>query len=122
MNVIRLTNLLTRLLTPLVCHTGRMIIQKFRWSKVYESSEEELIELLDAMGIYAERRAFDEFETAKITSPAQENRLWCAEGSMIVKHGSKNISIQPGDGLVIPANTDYELEAGIAGCAIYLQA
>lgn len=98
-----------------------MIIQKFRWSKVYESSEEELIDLLDAMGVYAERRAFDEFETANLTSPSQENRLWCAEGSMVIKHGPEQISVQPGDGLVIPANTDYELDAGIAGCAIYLQ-
>lgn len=98
-----------------------MNIQKFRWSKVYESSEEELIELLDAMDIKAERQALEEFQVEKVTSPAQESRLWCAEGSMTIEHGSKQFSLQPGDGLVIPANSTYELEAGIAGCAIYQQ-
>jgi mannose-6-phosphate isomerase class I len=95
-----------------------MQLQKFRWSRVYESSEEELLHFLATKNLTAERWAAGEFEDFKNKVAAKETTLYCAEGSLIF-HGGTTISLQPGDALRIPAGTNYELTAGISGCVCY---
>ncbi len=100
-------------------YTKAMPIKKIRWSKVYESSEEELIELLDAMNISANRWELEEWETLDTQSSDHEVRLWCAEGSVVYMLDDTSVSLQPGDSLTIPANMPFKAAAGIAGCACY---
>jgi mannose-6-phosphate isomerase-like protein (cupin superfamily) len=92
---------------------------KSRWSKVYESSEEELIDLLEALGVTADRLEFEAFHTIEPRHHDNDTRLWCAEGSAVFTVDSKSISMQPGDTLAIPSGTTYEAEAGISGCVYY---
>jgi mannose-6-phosphate isomerase class I len=92
--------------------------KKSRWSKVYESSEEELVEFLASRKITAQRLSLTEFETA--TLPAGSSQaLWCAEGSMTVRVTGAKISLQPGDSVQLPNSTEIELLAGISGCVYY---
>lgn len=96
-----------------------MTVQKLRWSRVYESSEEELIELLEAQNIDAERWTIDAFEPVALLQHDHRITMWCAEGSIIFHINGKDISIQPGDILKIPAKISYSADAGMTGCAIY---
>lgn len=96
-----------------------MKLQKFRWSKVYESSEEELVQFLDARGIDAERWTADEFHSFGQQIFAEDTTIWCAEGSLTFHIDDKNISMQPGDGLVIPGHVDFEATAGMSGCVCF---
>lgn len=96
-----------------------MSIQKSRWSKVYESSEEELIDLLDAMNVSAERRNLEAGQPLELQNYHTKTRLWCAEGSIIIRDETSQVSLQPGDTLLVPANQSYEGDAGIAGCVFY---
>ena len=96
-----------------------MQAQKFRWSKVYESSEEELIELLEAQGIVAKRHTIEEFLEFGPQTAVLNTTLWCAEGSFTLYIGQKKFSMQPGDGINIPKNTEYKASAGMSGCAYY---
>ena len=91
---------------------------KFRWSKVYESSEEELIELLAAQDISAERLTAEEFQEFESTE-SNQTTLWCAEGSFTLYIDQKKFSMQPGDGINIPARYIYKAVAGMSGCAYY---
>jgi quercetin dioxygenase-like cupin family protein len=98
-----------------------MNVRKYRWSRVYESAEEELLSFLEAKHITAERR---EAEDGKVFAPhthAHDKRLWCVEGSIVflIIDGGRRISLQPGDTLDIPAGTAHEAEAGISGCIYY---
>lgn len=95
------------------------MIQKSRWSKVYESSEEELTDLLDAKGITAERWALEAYDQLEPRSHGEDTQLWCAEGSLSIVAGAQTISVQPGDTLRIPANLSYSATAGISGCGVY---
>jgi len=96
-----------------------MQVRKYRWSKHYESAEEELINLLAAKHIDAERWAADEMEIFDPHVHAEDHHIWCAEGSIIFTIDNQRISIQPGDTLDIPANTFHEAVAGISGCVCY---
>lgn len=96
-----------------------MKVQKFRWSKVYESSEEELTQLLDAQNIAAERWTADEFHTFGQQMFENNTTIWCAEGSLTFHIDDKNISMQPGDGLRIPAQVEFDATAGMSGCVCY---
>ncbi len=93
--------------------------KKFRWSKVYESSEEELIELLAAQDISAERFAAEEFHVFGKQQFKENTTLWCAEGSFTLFFAEKKFSMQPGDGIHIPASLEYGATAGMSGCAYY---
>lgn len=95
-----------------------MILQKFRWSKVYESSEEELTDLLAERSIKPKLHHILELETSK-QYYEKDATIWCAEGSMSVWADGFKTSMQPGDGLRIPTNTTIELQAGISGCVYY---
>jgi quercetin dioxygenase-like cupin family protein len=96
-----------------------MNVRKYRWSKHYESAEEELIALLAARGIEAERWTADSGEVFASHAHAVDKKLWCADGSVIFTAGGKKFSLQPGDTLELPANTLHESEAGLFGCVCY---
>lgn len=96
-----------------------MNLGKFRWSRVYESSEDELIDLLESLSIDATRHHVEEFQELADKVFDQDTILWCAEGSVIFEFGTVRFSIQPGDGLNVPANSAFIAAAGISGCAYY---
>ncbi len=93
---------------------------KFRWSKVYESSEEELREYLAMRTIQANRFSTEESGESSKHHLEDAARLWCAEGSLTLVIGTDSLSLQPGDGVRIAAGTDYELRAGLTGYVCYI--
>lgn len=96
-----------------------MKLQKFRWSRVYESSEEELTDVLYVQDIQAARHHIEEFQVLETSAFDADTIMWCAEGSIIFDFGSERISLQAGDGLNIPANYGFTATAGISGCVYY---
>ena len=98
-----------------------MSMRKFRWSKDYESAEEELQALLKWRKVDAKR----EVKAAELdfneNASEQTIRLWCAEGSFMIKENDQTISMQPGDAIDIAPHHSYRIRTGIAGC-IYYQA
>jgi quercetin dioxygenase-like cupin family protein len=95
-------------------------MQKSRWSKVYESPEEELVQHLQSRSIEA-ARIVAEAGSGIISHTAEAATvIWCAEGSLYVKSPGANISMQPGDTLRINAHTDYDLLPGISGYVCYV--
>lgn len=97
-----------------------MSIQKIRWSKVYESSEEELVAYLQSRNLQAQRITADELKTKNQQASEHDFTIWCAEGSLVLRLGSAAISLQPGDAVRINANTTYDLLAGMTGYACYI--
>jgi quercetin dioxygenase-like cupin family protein len=95
-------------------------VRKYRWSKHYESAEEELVGLLTAKGISAERWTADSNEIFAAHSHSQDTRLWCADGTIVFTVDGKRFSLQPGDTLDIPANTMHEATVGLFGCVCYV--
>lgn len=94
-------------------------IRKFRWSKDYESAEEELIALLEWRNIEHIRVIDKEYEEYAITSKDEHVRLWCAEGSFTLSIKDSSISMQPGDAVDILPQSECTLLSGIAGCVYY---
>lgn len=99
-----------------------MSISKFRWSKVYESSEEELLEYLASKGIRATRFTAELGSEPVHYTNTSDAIILCAEGSLGVRTDSANISLQPGDAVRIDAETSYDLHAGISGYVCYVTA
>ncbi|HSW66325.1 MAG TPA: hypothetical protein VLI54_04290 [Bacillota bacterium] len=95
-----------------------MQIRKFRWSKVYESSEEELVELFAHKHISARRWELGEDEKITGVHPI-DTQLWCAEGQLRCTIAGNTYSLQPGDVLDIPAGLTCNIQAGFGGCACY---
>lgn len=93
--------------------------RKYRWSKSYESAEEELVALLRAKHIDAERWTAEPGTAFEPHVHAFDKKLWCAEGSIIFTIGGQRISMQPGDAMDLPANTMHEAVAGISGVVCY---
>ncbi len=96
-----------------------MDLRKYRWSRDYESAEEELENLFVAKHISADRWAAEAGQVFATHMYALDKRLWCAEGSINVTVNGKPISLQPGDTLDLPAYTAHEAVAGISGCVCY---
>jgi quercetin dioxygenase-like cupin family protein len=96
-----------------------MQIRKFRWSKVYESAEEELIALLDAKNLQATRWDGEDGEEVIDRQFTADTQLWCAEGQLICTIQNKTYSLQPGDALDVPAGTVVTIHVGFGGCATY---
>lgn len=96
-----------------------MQLRKYRWSKVYESAEEELIEFLHARNIDAERWTADPDETFDLHEHPLDKRLWCAEGAIDFIIDGKRVSLQPGDALELPAHTAHQAVASFSGCVCY---
>ena len=97
-----------------------MAMQKFRWSRVYESSEEELVDFLRQRNITAERFVAESDHDPHSRTASTDQRLWCAEGSLSIQAKEQNISLQPGDGIRLEAQTNYTLQPGISGYVCYL--
>src|SRR6478735_4233956 len=96
-----------------------MSMQKFRWSRVYESSEEELVGLLQARRIKSERLVV-EADSAPLERTAKaELRIWCGEGSLSIRTDNANTSLQPGDAVIVDPQTNYSLIPGISGYICY---
>ena len=97
-----------------------MQLRKYRWSKHYESAEEELVDLLAAKRIDATRWAVEPMDVLAPQTKQYDKQVWCAEGSIIyMVNGNERFSLQPGDTLEIPANSMHEATAGMAGCVCY---
>ncbi len=96
-----------------------MNLRKYRWSKDYESNEEELQRIFVTKQIAAERWAAEAFEPFPEHSHDYDKRLWCAEGSIRFSVGDQQFSLQPGDALDLPAGKVHSAVAGISGCVCY---
>ncbi len=96
-----------------------MKYQKTRWSKVYESSEEELVELLDSRAIIYERWQTAEFHDFGDQQFEHDTTFWCADGSIVFIIAGKRVSIQAGDAIRFFPQTRCSAIAGMAGCTIY---
>lgn len=96
-----------------------MKLKKYRWSKHYESAEEELVEFLNAMGIKAERWTLEEYQELKPHKHNHNTHFWCAEGSIIFTVNGVEYSLQTGDSLDVPADNKFEAKAGFSGCVCY---
>lgn len=101
-----------------VRYTAYMQVRKFRWSRVYESAEEELVELLARKRLPAQRWAAEDGEESTKTYPA-DTQLWCAEGQLTCTVQGKTYSMQPGDALDVPAVLQCTLRSGFGGCVYY---
>lgn len=96
-----------------------MQLRKYRWSRDYESAEEELAGLLAAKKITATRWAAAEYADFPIHTHDYDKQLWCVEGSIAFMVNDRNFSIQPGDTLDIPAGLPHSAAAGFAGSVCY---
>lgn len=96
-----------------------MKLQKFRWSKVYESTEEELVDFLESRKLAHTHWAAEAFAQVAARTFDQASTIWCAEGSLAVRIEGKTFSLQPGDALPIPADIPFEIAPGISGCICY---
>ena len=93
--------------------------QKTRWSKVYESSEEELVAFLQARGVAATCWTADEFEAVPERTLAIATAIYLAEGSASFSANGRIYSMQPGDAIHLPAGTSLSISAGMSGCVCY---
>lgn len=96
-----------------------MQLRKYRWSKHYESAEEELQGFLQDRDIQAERWDAEAGQEFPAHSHGYHKKLYCAEGSLALTVGGQTFSLQPGDGLDLPANTIHQAQAGLAGVVCY---
>jgi quercetin dioxygenase-like cupin family protein len=96
-----------------------MKLQKFRWSKVYESTEEELVEFLESRNLSFTHWAAEGFTEPTTHSFEQDGTIWCAEGSFTARADGQSFSMQPGDALPVPAGVTFEVAPGISGCICY---
>lgn len=96
-----------------------MKLQKFRWSRVYESTEEELVGFLQSRKLAPTHWAAEAFTEPTAHTPEQDTTVWCAEGSFSLKAGGQSFSMQPGDALSIKAGTSFEITPGISGYICY---
>jgi len=102
-----------------VPYTNCMTLRKYRWSKHYESAEEELVEILASKKINAERWSLEGYDEVKAHKHGYDTRFWCAEGSIVFNIDGKEISLQTGDTLDIPADTVFDSRAGFSGVVCY---
>ncbi|MEO8105580.1 MAG: hypothetical protein ABI602_04580 [Candidatus Saccharibacteria bacterium] len=96
-----------------------MDLRKYRWSRDYESAEEELENLLAAKNITSERWAAEAGHVFTTQMFALDKRLWCAEGSLTLTVNGRPFSLQPGDTLDLPAYASHQAVVGISGCVCY---
>jgi ethanolamine utilization protein EutQ (cupin superfamily) len=96
-----------------------MSVRKTRWSKVYESSEEELVAFLAARNAIATRWTAGEFEQVVERTLAADTDIYLAEGSAKFNASGQNFSMQPGDTIYLPAATILSVIAGMSGCVCY---
>jgi mannose-6-phosphate isomerase class I len=94
--------------------------QKIRWSKVYESTEEELVDFLESRSIQAERKTAEAFDQFDQQTPSQGiMTIWCAEGSFSLQCNATKTSMQPGDAVRLPIDSTFTIASGMSGCVYY---
>lgn len=96
-----------------------MTHKKYRWSKVYESAEEELVELLQIKGITATRHEIDSYETLALPARSTPITIWGAEGTAIFMIDDTRISMQPGDTVDIPVEASCTITTTFSTFAWY---
>ena len=96
-----------------------MQLRKYRWSRDYESAEEELVRQLAVRNVQAERWHIEEHAKIQERTYDFDSRLWCVEGSIVIHADGKNISLQPGDTLDVPAGTGHSASAGMTGAVCF---
>jgi len=96
-----------------------MHVRKHRWSRDYESAEEELANLLAAKHIEAQRWLGQPDEEIAAHTHNTDTRIWCVEGSIKFTIDGKQFSLQPGDTLDIPAAIVRSAVVGFTGCVCY---
>lgn len=92
--------------------------KKYRWSKVYESAEEELLEFLKSRDITAERHDLEAYEEQAIRI-GSNTRIWGVEGTAAFTIDGKRYSMQPGDVLELPAGTECDVSTSLSNFAWY---
>lgn len=92
---------------------------KFRWSRVYESTEEELLDFLAARSIDAQRVHLAEFTQTEGTVAGQDTVFYCVDGSMNITIDKDKIAIQAGDAVTARQGQSYFIDAGLTGCTYY---
>ena len=102
-----------------VWHTMVMNVRKYRWSRVYESAEEELVELLAAKNITATRHELDSYESLNLPAHDKLAHIWSAQGAAIFVVGGKRFSLQPGDVLDVPAGETCDVTTSLSDFAWY---
>ena len=60
-----------------------MQLRKYRWSRHYESAEEELLEYLQSKNITTARWTAEEGQAFASHQHPKDKRLFCAEGSIV---------------------------------------
>lgn len=95
-----------------------MPYKKYRWSRDYESAEEELQQHLKRYP-GATRWSGEAGQSYEQHAHEYDKKLWCAEGSIIYTIDGVRVSLQPGDALDLMANTQHQAVAGISGCVCY---
>lgn len=96
-----------------------MKLKKFRWSKVYESSEEELVEFLKNRNITAKQWVLESDDIPLKNYLDKETTYWCAEGAFKLWVDGETVSMQPGDSVKIPANSSIQIEPGMFASIVY---
>ena len=96
-----------------------MQLRKYRWSRDYESAEEELIQMLARKQIIADRWVGEPSEAFETHNHDYDKRLWCAEGSIVITVGEQRVTLQSGDAMDLPAHTSHQALVGFSGCAVY---
>lgn len=95
-----------------------MNLKKYRWSKVYESAEEELQDFLQARNIAAERHSVEAYDE-QVIRPGDAVRIWGVEGNASFTVDAKRYSMQPGDVLELPAGSECVITTGLSNFAWY---
>jgi mannose-6-phosphate isomerase class I len=93
---------------------------KYRWSRNYESAEEDLFSLFDAENMQPQRVTVDADSVFHIKPVSDDTTIWCAEGSMVIDNQQMQYSLQAGDALLVPAESSYTATCGFTGCAYYV--
>lgn len=95
-----------------------MSLKKYRWSKVYESAEEELQDFLQARTIAAERHDLEAYDEQTVHAQ-NDTRMWGVEGTASFTVDGQRYSMQPGDVLELPAGSDCTITTSLSNFAWY---
>lgn len=93
--------------------------KKYRWSKVYESAEEELLDFLESRNIAAVRHDIESYDSLTLPLSNEITRIWGVEGNSTFTINGKRISMQPGDALDIPPKATCEITTALSDFAWY---
>ncbi|MDB5175968.1 MAG: Cupin 2 conserved barrel domain protein [Candidatus Saccharibacteria bacterium] len=99
-----------------------MELKKYRWSRTYESSEEELTAALsdhDDDDSEGERWTQESGYIFDLHTHDTNRQIYCVEGSITFTADNKVFYLQAGDTLDIPAHLPHSAVVGFSGCVCY---